>query len=88
VRYVLGCLELLLRRRLASVDCTPAAHGAYNARVDAAHAGMIWSQPNVTNWFKNAAGRVTTHSPFRLVDYWSMTRSPDAEDYVLTPVPS
>jgi 4-hydroxyacetophenone monooxygenase len=88
VRYVLGCLELLLRDRFASIDCRQAAHDAYNARVDAEHARMIWSQPNVTNWFKNAAGRVTTHSPFRLVDYWAMTRSPDPEDYVFTPLPS
>lgn len=86
VHYILGCLELLLRRKLASMDCTRTAHDAYNARVDAAHSRMIWSLPSVSNWFKNGKGRVTTNSPFRLVDYWSMTRAPDPADFALNPL--
>ena len=35
-------------------------------------------------WYRNAKGRVVTNSPWRLVDYWSMTREPRAEDFELT----
>jgi 4-hydroxyacetophenone monooxygenase len=84
VNYLLGCLSLLLGGKHASMECTRAAHDAYNARVDAEHARMIWSLPSVSNWFKNAAGRVTTNSPFRLVDYWAMTRTPDPRDFSFT----
>jgi 4-hydroxyacetophenone monooxygenase len=36
----------------------------------------------VSNWYKNSSGRVTTNSPFRLVDYWAMTRAPIPDDFV------
>lgn len=88
VHYLLGCLSLLLGGNHASMQCTQAAHDAYNARVDAEHERMIWSLPGVSNWFKNAAGRVTTNSPFRLVDYWAMTRAPDPTDFTFVPLPT
>jgi 4-hydroxyacetophenone monooxygenase len=83
MRYVLGCLALLQSHGKRAMECKESVHDAYNARVDAAHARMVWAQPGVTNWFRNAAGRVTTHSPFRLVDYWSMTRAPNPDDFTL-----
>lgn len=84
VRYILGCLQLLLESGRSRIACKQAAHDAYNREVDAAHARMVWSLPHVTSWFRGPSGRVITHSPFRLVDYWSMTRSPRAEDFELT----
>jgi len=45
---------------------------------------MIWSHPHVSNWFRNSAGRVTTNSPFRLVDYWAMTRAPEPDDFLFS----
>ena len=82
VHYILGCLQLLLERNCAALECKESVHDAYNARVDALHERMIWAHPHVSNWYKNSAGRVTTNSPFRLVDYWAMTRMPDADDFV------
>ncbi|HMI92731.1 MAG TPA: hypothetical protein VK509_15250, partial [Polyangiales bacterium] len=84
VHYVLSCLRLLAARNAAALECKQSVHDAYNARVDAAHEQMIWSHPHVTNWFRNGAGRVTTNSPFRLVDYWSMTRAPDPDDFLFS----
>jgi len=81
MHYILGCLQLLLAGGHAAMECRQAVHDAYNARIDAAHEHMIWSHPHVSNWYKNRAGRVTTNSPFRLVDYWSMTRTPDPADF-------
>ena len=87
MRYVLGCLALLLTQGSGAMECKESVHDAYNARVDAAHARMVWAQPGVTNWFRNAAGRVTTHSPFRLVDYWGMTRAPSPDDFLWSRMP-
>ncbi len=78
---ILGCLGLLLPRGRSAMECKEAVHDEFNARVDAAHARMVWAQPNVKNWFRSAAGRVATHSPFRLVDYWAMTRAPEPADF-------
>jgi 4-hydroxyacetophenone monooxygenase len=85
MHYIVGCLRLLFARNAAALECKQSVHDAYNARVDAAHENMIWSHPHVSNWYKNAAGRVTTNSPFRLVDYWLLTRAPQPDDYVFTP---
>jgi len=84
VHYVLACLRLLSERNATALECKQDVHDAYNARVDAAHAQMIWSHPHVTNWFRNGAGRVTTNSPFRLVDYWAMTRAPEPDDFLFS----
>jgi 4-hydroxyacetophenone monooxygenase len=54
---------------------------AYNAEVDAAHAKMIWSVDGLSTWYRNSRGRVVTNSPWRVMDYWKLTRSVDLEDY-------
>ena len=38
----------------------------------------------MNSWYKNSAGRVTTNSPWRLVDYWKMTEEPDLSDYIVS----
>jgi 4-hydroxyacetophenone monooxygenase len=83
VRYAMGCLRELLGRDLATMDCKPGVCDDYIARFDAAHAKLVWSHPGMTSWYKNAKGRVTTTSPWRLVDYWRWTKAPDLADYKL-----
>jgi 4-hydroxyacetophenone monooxygenase len=84
VRYVMGCLAALLRDgRAATMDCRRDVYQAYNARFDARHAGLVWSHPGMSSWYKNAAGRVTTTSPWLLVEYWGWTKAPDLADYEL-----
>ncbi len=53
--------------------------------MDAAHAELVWTHPGMTNWYRNAKGRVVTNSPWRLVDYWAMTREPDLSEFDTTP---
>ena len=83
VRYVMACLTQMLAQGAASLECRPEAHDAYNARVDAAHEKMIWTHPGMQTYYRNSAGRVVTNSPWRMVDYWWMTREPDLGDYQL-----
>ena len=45
---------------------------------------MVWSQPSIKHsFYKNSDGVVHSLSPWRLVDYWSWTRTPDPDDFVL-----
>jgi 4-hydroxyacetophenone monooxygenase len=81
MRYVLGCLGQLFSRGKAAMECKESVHDEFNARVDALHGRMVWAQPQVKNWFRNAAGRVITNSPFRLVEYWQMTQAPTPDDF-------
>jgi 4-hydroxyacetophenone monooxygenase len=83
VRYVMGCLAELLRGDCSAMECRQDVHDAFAARFDARHATLVWSHPGMSNWYKNARGRVVNTSPWRLVDYWGWTRTPDLADYEL-----
>lgn len=82
VRYTMQCLSALGERDIKSLECRQDVHDAYNDRVDEAHSRMIWSHPGMNTWYRNRKGRVFANSPWRLVDYWRMTRAPDLDDFV------
>ena len=84
VRYTLRCLRELLESAHTSMECRRDVHDTYNRLVDDAHGRMIWTHPGMATWYRNEQGRVTTNSPWRLVDYWKMTREPDPLDYDIT----
>jgi 4-hydroxyacetophenone monooxygenase len=81
VRYVMLALREMIEQDADSVAVRPAPFEAYNARLDAALAQMSWSHPRVTNWYKNAGGRVVMNSPWRLVDYRNLTADFDTAEY-------
>ena len=81
VRYIMGCLKLLIGRGLAAMDCRTEVHDAYNEKIDTGNLGMAWGSPDVRSWYKNERGRVTQNWPFTLLEFWAQTRVPDPEDY-------
>ncbi len=83
VRYITGCLKLLLDKDAASIECRQDVHDAFNIRVDEGNKLMAWGSPTVTSWYKNEAGRVTQNWPFALVDYWNATVAPNPNDFVI-----
>lgn len=83
VNYILRCIRLLLDGDHLSLDCRQDVHDAYNVRVDEVNAGTAWGHGGVNNWYKNSEGRVTANLPFRIIDYWKMTKQLDPEDYVV-----
>mgnify|MGYP006274237397 CR=1 FL=1 len=80
-RYTALCLMEMLARGWTSLEVRREAHDAYVAKVDAEHAELVWAHPGVNTYYRNAAGRVVSVMPWRLVDYWGMTRTPDFSDY-------
>lgn len=80
--YIMGCLELLARRPGATMEPRTEVFDRYNERVDAMNRRMAWGLDGISNWYKNASGRVTQNWPFPLVDYWEATRAPNPGDFV------
>ena len=80
-RYITECLMHLIEKDYSEVEVKEQVNDDYNRRVDAEHNVMVWTHPGVRNWYRNSKGRVISISPWRLVDYWSMTRHPDFNDY-------
>lgn len=81
VRYILGCLKLLVEDGVAALAPREDVTAAFNARVDAGNARMAWAADDVQSWYKNAHGRVAQNWPFALVDYWNATRVPERTDF-------
>lgn len=85
VRYISSLLATMINNGIGALECTEDACASYTARADKAHSQLVFSHPGMNNWYKNRSGRVVTVSPWRLVDYWSMTREPKLDDYIMEP---
>jgi 4-hydroxyacetophenone monooxygenase len=81
VRYLLGCVELLLGTGHGGMAVRPEVHDAYNREVDEGNLHRAWGAASVNTWYKNASGRVTQNWPFSLQEFWERTRAPEAADY-------
>lgn len=81
VAYISEMLRRMATDEIRALEVRSDVCAEYNSRVDAAHNQMIWTHPGMTTYYRNAAGRIVTTTPWRLIDYWAMTRAPDLEDY-------
>ncbi|MBN9110383.1 MAG: NAD(P)-binding protein [Pseudonocardia sp.] len=85
VHYMVELLREMVAADVAAVEVRQEVCDDYVARVDAAHENMIWTHPGMSTWYRNAAGRVVTNSPWKLLDYWTMTRRPSLDEHLVTP---
>lgn len=84
VHYAVETLRFLIDHGHAAAEPTTEATDAYNAEVDAELDQTVWQHGGTANgYYRNAAGRAWVSCPWRLVDYWSMLRSPDPDDLLL-----
>jgi 4-hydroxyacetophenone monooxygenase len=82
MRYITGCLKVLIEGGKKAMTPTLQAHDAYFERLQQELKGLIWSTPHVKHsWYKNSKGNIHILSPWRLVDYWTWTREPDQSDF-------
>ncbi|WP_163852222.1 flavin-containing monooxygenase [Pseudooceanicola aestuarii] len=88
IKYILQAMRDMIERDQIAIEVRQDVHDAYNDRVDEACKNMVWSHPGVNSWYKNDKNRVTITSPWRLVDYWALTRDFDPADYTFTPIPT
>lgn len=81
--YIVDLLDRMRDEQVRVADLRPEVLDDYIAEVDARHAQLIWTHPGMTNWYRNRAGRVVATTPWRMVDYWRMTRQADLSEYRL-----
>jgi 4-hydroxyacetophenone monooxygenase len=84
VGYITRLITRMIENDIASIEVRPEVCAEYNHRLDEAHSKMIWTHGGMSTWYRNAAGRVVTNTPWRLIDYWWMTREPDLDDFTAT----
>lgn len=88
IAYIAQLLVHMVEQDLDSLEVREDVTKAYNDRVDAEHESLIWTHPGMTNWYRNRAGRVVATIPFRGVDFWAMTRTPNLDDYLAASAPA
>lgn len=81
INYIIECLDLLAQKEAATMEPTMEAFIAFNKQIDRDLQGLVWTHPKARSYYRNKQGRVFLSNPYRLVDYWKMTRSPTAEHY-------
>jgi 4-hydroxyacetophenone monooxygenase len=83
-RYICGCLVAMAERDVAVIECREELRAAYTQEIDDLHAQLVWTHPGMRTYYRNRHGKVRSPMPFRLVDYWTRTRSAGLDDFLLT----
>ncbi|WP_199254910.1 flavin-containing monooxygenase [Mycolicibacterium mengxianglii] len=83
VRYIMGCLDLLIAADKTAIEPRQDRYDDWYRRCQAELATLVWSQPTIKHsFYKDEAGLVHSLSPWRLVDFWSWTRTPEPDDFI------
>src|SRR4051794_20020302 len=84
MRYISGCLKALVEGGHRALNVRKDVHDAYEARHQAEINSTVWASPAIKHsFYKNSKGVIRSLSPWPLADFWSWTREPDLEEYVL-----
>jgi 4-hydroxyacetophenone monooxygenase len=81
--YLASLLRQMLERGIGAIEPRQELYDEYSRRVDEAHERMIWTHPGMDTYYRNSRGRVVVNTPWRVVDYWEMTREANLEEYVV-----
>jgi 4-hydroxyacetophenone monooxygenase len=66
---------------IAAIDVKQSVFDRYIERVDAEHTELVWSHPGMQPYYRDAFGKIRTVLPWRMVDYFHLTRRPDLTDF-------
>jgi 4-hydroxyacetophenone monooxygenase len=84
MRYITQAVELLIAGDHRTMEPRVDRYEDWHERSQREMRGLVWSQPSIKHsFFKNAYGEIHGLSPWRLVDYWTWTREPDPDDFLI-----
>lgn len=82
MRYILGCIDMILAAGAASAEPRAEVCTDYDRRSQARLQTMVYAHPAVSSsYYKNAAGELPTLFAWRIADYWKWTHRPKPGDY-------
>lgn len=83
VNYIIEALDRVVTAKAKAFETTEAAYLAWNQKIDERMPEMIWTHPRANSYYNNSKGRVIMSWPWRLVDYFNVTRAPEPGSYIL-----
>jgi 4-hydroxyacetophenone monooxygenase len=78
----------MIRGDIKAIDVKRSLHDDYIERVDAEHRELVWTHPGMIPYYRNQNGKIRSVLPWRMVDYYHMTRECYLEDFHVTANPS
>lgn len=75
--YLVDIIRRIDTDQIHAIAATENARREYTELIDSEHAQLVWTHPGVDTYYRNKAGDVRSPMPFRIVDYWGMTRGVD-----------
>ena len=81
-QYITACLRYLIENDREVLDVREDVFEEYMERTQQKLKEFVWSTPYGTSYFRNASGRVTTNTPWTLLEAWNWTRDINPEDYL------
>lgn len=85
MRYILGCIDMVIASGAGSAVLRADVCDDYNRRSQEQLKTMVYTHPAVNSYYKNSSGTVPTLFAWRMVDYWKWTTRPDPDEYELRP---
>ncbi|MCG2621214.1 NAD(P)/FAD-dependent oxidoreductase [Arthrobacter sp. I2-34] len=82
VGHVVSLITSMISQGKAAVEPRRDRYEEYNARIDDLLGQMVWSHQGVDTYYRNSKGRVVTNMPWSVVEYWSLMREPDLDNFV------
>jgi 4-hydroxyacetophenone monooxygenase len=83
IHYLVDLISKVADTGHSVVEVREKVHDDYNRLVDEAHEHLVWRHPAVDTWYRNRAGRVVTNSPWRMIEFWELTRNAELGDFDL-----
>lgn len=81
-RYISNCLRLMVEEGYEAIEVRDAVFDDYMERTGEKLGQFVWASDYGTTYFRNAKGRVTTNSPWSLLEMWTWSKEPDPAHYV------
>ena len=85
LNYLVGCLAAMDERGAAVAEVREDATEAYNAELDRAMRGTVWTAGHCNSWYLDSTGRNTTLWPGWSFRFRARTRRFEPEKFVLEP---
>ena len=87
VRYVMQLVAAMVERGVDSVECRPEVHDAYDAELQEALAGTVYTHHKAHGYYRNKNDRIIGSSPWEYLTYWQRTREPSSRTTCCRGVP-
>ncbi|MEZ5735435.1 MAG: NAD(P)/FAD-dependent oxidoreductase [Novosphingobium sp.] len=82
-RFIAHCIRYLVESGNEELEVREEAFEDYMERTGAKLKQFVWSTDYGTTYFRNASGRVTTNSPWSLLEMWTWSQEPDPDDFLV-----